>query len=214
MKLKALLIGVFVASLCSSAVLTHEVSALDTTVVPTIPEPIAVHTTPLDEYLAQSMRYRAWNSLCFDYARMTDRSCLGVPTPKVKRATMEDRLRGYYDGGDTVYINRKLTGRQARATLIHEMSHYLDTMLGLNPKMPVKVSNKPAVFKLCMSEKRAWDLTDQHWRDTGFGSKAVDGDWVKWYAHCREFAHELYPEKYDGPLPNRAIPWFDIRGRA
>ena len=147
----------------------------------------------------RTSRYSAWNQLCMEYT--PDRSCEGIKPPKVKRVKMEDGLRGYYDGGDTVYLNRKLWGMQKEATTIHEMSHYLDTQLGLNPDMPVRRSDKKKVLGLCRSERRAWDLTDQYWRNKQRPGRAVDGRWVRWYQHCREFAHILYPEKYSSPLP-------------
>jgi hypothetical protein len=150
-------------------------------------------------------KYRAWNMLCLEFTE--ERSCAGITPPNIKRVSMREGLRGYYDGGDTVYINRELYGIQKEATIVHEMSHYLDTRLGLNPEMPVKRSDTPNVYKLCVSEKRAWDLTDRYWVKYLRPGRAAKGEWVTWYDHCRPFAHRLYPEKYSAPLPvNRG--WF------
>jgi hypothetical protein len=130
-----------------------------------------------------------------------------IQPPKVQRRTLREGLRGYYDGGDTVYISRTLYGMQKRATILHEMSHYLDTQLGLNPEMPVQRADTQNVYKLCVSEQRAWDLTDKWWEDHLRPGRAADGRWVTWYDHCRQFADRLYPDKYDAPLPETR-GWF------
>jgi hypothetical protein len=162
----------------------------------------------VQEYKNTVMKYRAWNRLCIEYAQDTFRSCAGVSAPKVVYEKMRDGLQGHYNGEDTVYVSRKLRGRKQEATLVHEMSHYLDTMLGLNPTMPVYTSNKPAVLKLCFSEKRAWDLTDRFNEDTGSRRRPVNGRWVNWYSHCRQFADKLYPDIYAAPLRAKRPPNF------
>lgn len=163
----------------------------------------SVTTSDFPNYGTLAMKYRAWNTLCLDYT--ADRQCGNIKPPKIKRVSMRRGLRGYYDGGDTVYVNRNLRGDEREATVFHEMSHYLDTKLGLNPDMPVRVSDTPNVYKLCYSEKRAWDATDAWWSDRRRRNKAANGRWVQWYNHCRPFADKLYPEVYDGPLSS-AIP--------
>jgi hypothetical protein len=160
------------------------------------------------DYRNSVMKYKAWNRLCLEYAQATERSCIGVPVPSVVYEKMRRGLQGHYNGEDTVYVNRSLRGRAQEATLVHEMSHYLDTMLGLNPPLPVFTSNKPAVYKLCYSEKRAWDATDMYLRDVWSGRKAADGKWVQWYNHCRQFADRLYPDIYAAPLREKRPPSF------
>lgn len=176
-KLKAVLAGVILAFICTSPIQAGEQI----------------------DFSKSVMKYRAWNALCLDYTPA--RSCAGIKPPRIKYESMREGLRGYYEGGDTVYVNKNLRGYQREATTFHEMSHYLDTKLGLNPDMPVRRSDTEGVFGLCMSEKRAWDATDKWWKTRLRGKKAVNGDWVKWYDHCRQFADKLYPEKYSEPLP-------------
>ena len=209
MKLRALFIGVLAASLCTSAA----VEEITTTAheVPTVSLE-QLEADRYETYVTARLKYRSWNMLCLRYAHDTGRVCGRIKAPKVKRESMRKGLRGYYDGGDTVYVNRTLRGWDLEATLVHEMSHYLDTMVGLNPPMPVKKTDLLGIWKLCMSEKRAWDLTDEYWRDQGKREEAVDGSWVRWYDHCRQFANKLYPDIYQAPLPDERWLFRRYRG--
>lgn len=193
----------FLLSLILAGVLTT--GQIDTVEVASLEGDDVTLTVNVPDFGTMAMKYRAWNTLCLDYT--PDRSCGSIAPPKIERVKMRKGLRGYYDGGDTVYVNRELRGYEREATTFHEMSHYLDTKLGLNPEMPVKASDRPNVYKLCYSEKRAWDATDRWWSDRLRTKKAANGKWVTWYDHCRPFADKLYPEIYDAPLPRQPI-WF------
>ncbi len=154
------------------------------------------------------MKYRAWNALCMDYR---PESCEGIAVPKVEIKGMPGNLRGYYEGGNTVFVNRKLRGDEREATMFHEMSHYLDTKLGLNPKMPVLRIETEKVYLLCVSEKRAWDATLEWSKDRKVRGRSAERRgawWVNWYNHCRPFADRLYPDIYKKPLPSRGRIWF------
>jgi len=153
------------------------------------------------EYATAKAKYRMWNQLCMEYR--TEVSCAGIKPPKIVREHMRQGLRGYYDGSDTIYINRTLHGSEREATIAHEMSHYLDTMLGMNPDMPVKRSDKEGILGLCMSEKRAWAVSDQFWKRYNRRIKPIGAKWVTWYDHCRQFADVLYPDVYAQPLPEQ-----------
>ncbi len=186
MRLAALLLGVFIALGCSS------VSAHDF------------------DYALAKTKYRIWLDVCLDYR--SEVTCGDIEAPKVERVPLREGLNGYYDGGDTVYINRNLRGWERDATIAHEMSHYLDTQLGMNPEMPVKRSDLEGVFGLCMSEKRAWAVTDKYWKRYGAWKKQeIGARWVRWYSHCRQFADRLYPDIYAEPLPE--LRWVVVRKR-
>lgn len=156
------------------------------------------------DYSLLRTKYRAWNMLCLEFR---PHECGSIKPPLVVRARMNDRLNGYYNGGAAVYINRKLYGLDREKTLVHEMSHYLDTRLGINPPIPVKLSDKDGIFGLCLSEKRAWRVTDLYWLRMKRDERVVGHTWVAWYDHCRQFADKLYPDKFDEPLPDNSYGW-------
>lgn len=187
MKLRALLLGVILSLGCSTVV-AHD----------------------YDDYAMTRTKYKLWLDLCLDFR--AEVTCGKTKAPKVVRKHLRKGLNGYYDGGDTVYVSNKLYGWERDETILHEMSHYLDSQIGLNPEMPVKRSDTPNVLKLCQSEKRAFAVSDKHIRRyQRRTSRPIGARWVTWYDHCRQFADVLYPDVYDAPLPERA--WVLRRAR-
>ena len=167
----------------------------------------AIADVSADEYRLMLAQHRAWNELCFE---LRDVDCTGMKIPYVEIEKMRKGLQGYYDGTDTVYIREGLTGDALREVLAHEMSHYIDVQLGL-ATAPVRIDDKVGVFNLCMSEKRAWAVSDAFWKARHYTNREVGGQWVKWYDHCRPYADRLYPDIYDKPLSsirNWVIGWF------
>jgi hypothetical protein len=85
-------------------------------------------------------------------------------------------LMGYYDGDETIHVNKELKGRDRLATTIHEMVHYLDVKWGGLP-LP-----GPAEM-VCHSEDKAWFIEGVWWGVQGLHEKARH-DWWKSYPYC------------------------------
>lgn len=178
-RIKALLLGIAAALICSTGV---------------------AQTITVEDYRLMEDKYEAWNLLCFE---LRDVDCTGIPVPNVERQEMAKNLAGYYDGSDTVFINEKLRGLQRLEVLAHEMSHYIDVQtMGL--KVPVYNGDIEGIKGLCFSEKRAWAVSDNFWKQYKNNRMQVGAKWVKWYDHCRPYADLLYPDVYDKPLPRQA----------
>lgn len=121
-------------------------------------------------------KYKAWFQAC-DYSPYT---CLGVIPPKVVSKPMRYGLLGYYDGGDTVYINLTLRNQELNEVLMHEMIHYLQHVVG---GLPV-----PGPARLiCAAEKEAFALTDQWLTDHGYEDLTRGPTWWRAYDHCWRF---------------------------
>lgn len=102
--------------------------------------------------------------------------CKNIKKPKIKLEEMRQGLLGYYDGTDTIHINKDLKGKDKTATTIHEMVHYLDKMwLGLVVPGPAE--------PICRSEDKAWFIEGVWWGIQGHPEKARP-DWWKYYPHC------------------------------
>jgi hypothetical protein len=139
------------------------------------------------------IKYRMFDKLCFD---LRDVDCTGITPPRIflfQKNPMRPGLAGYYDGGDIVYIRKDLYGDQREEVLAHEMSHFVDNELGLLPPMPVFSGDTDGIIGLCMSEKRAWAVSDNYWRSAFQPKKVVGKRWTSWYAHCRPHKDILYP---------------------
>ena len=125
-------------------------------------------------YREQKFRYDMWIEACFRVARL---HCGTMAPPKVKFERMRRGLYGYYDGGDTVFVNKSINSLQKRATLLHEMIHYIQSKVG---GLPV-----PGPAKLiCAAEEEAFRLTDQWLIDIGFPDKVRGPNWWRPYTHC------------------------------
>lgn len=117
-----------------------------------------------------------WSETCklySDYAEME--MCENVEEPKIVYEKMRQGLMGYYDGGDTIYVNEELKGKDRFATILHEMVHYIDAAHGLPVPGPASL--------ICKSEDTAWFLEGVWWGLQGQPDKARP-DWWKSYPHC------------------------------
>lgn len=112
----------------------------------------------------------AWSETCQLIEEERDYTCAGVAMPKVKYESMRPGLYGYYDGGDTVYVNRDLARNDRLTTLIHEMIHFVHVQQEMIP-IP-----GPAV-EVCWSENEAWLLE-------GIYSGKDNTNWWISYTHC------------------------------
>lgn len=142
----------------------------------------------------QKARYDAWLMLCFELRE--DADCSGVPVPQVylfKPNPIRPGLMGQYRGGEIVFMRNNLKGKQRLEVMAHEMSHYLDSLNGILPELPVHVNDKDGVYRLCLSEKIAWGVSDAFNRKYGDRKEIVGKDWLNWYGHCRPFKDRLYP---------------------
>lgn len=146
-----------------------------------------------EELKKPRIKYRMFDKLCFD---LRDVDCTGIKPPRIflfKKNPMRPGLAGYYNGDDIVYIRADLVGDQREEVLAHEMSHYVDNELGLLPEMPVFNGDTDGIIGLCMSEKRAWAVSDNYWRSAFQPRKVVGSMWTNWYKHCTPHKDVLYP---------------------
>lgn len=120
-------------------------------------------------------KYEVWIEACF----YTQYSCVGVSVPKVVYQKMRPGLLGRYAGGDTVYVNRTLSRLQTKATLHHEMIHYLQAVNGLKVPGPAK--------EICQAEAEAFALTDKRWVRMGMPNKQRGPNWWRVYSHCHKW---------------------------
>jgi hypothetical protein len=147
------------------------VAGTNTYLKATQPEYFGIITLQQEENYRE--KYKAWFQAC-DYSPYT---CIGVVPPKVVSEYMRYGLLGYYQGDDTVYINRRLRGQELNEVLMHEMIHYLQAKVG---GLPVP---GPANL-ICQAEEEAFTLVDQWLLDHGYGDLRVGPEWWKPYDHC------------------------------
>lgn len=121
-------------------------------------------------------RYQAWINACL-YTRYT---CSGVQIPAVTYEKMEDDHLGYYDGGDTVFINSRLRGILRKEVLMHEFIHYLQTKVG-GLEVP------GAAAPICAAEEEAFTIVDQWLVDIGQTYYVIGPLWWVAYPHCWRF---------------------------
>jgi hypothetical protein len=139
------------------------------------------------------IKYRMFDALCFDLREV---DCTGMKPPRIflfEKNPMRPGLAGYYDGTDIVYVRADLVGDQREEVLAHEMSHYVDQLLGILPEMPVYNTDTAGIIGLCMSEKRAWSVSDEYWKRAHQPRKVVGSTWTRWYKHCTPHKDVLYP---------------------
>lgn len=124
---------------------------------------------------AEYDRYLAWGYAC----ELTPESCVGLLVPEVEYVTNEPGLRGYYEGGDTVFIGDRLRpGADLMSTLIHEMIHYIHVKTG-------KAEHPFEPESLCWSENEAFSLVDSWLVEQGFPDLVRGPNWwvPYWYCH-------------------------------
>lgn len=140
---------------------------------------------------------RMWAKLCTKLRAGIDCSTWERPTVMLfKPNPLRPGLMGYYDGTDIIYIRSNLYSGNREEVLAHEMSHYVDQMLGLLPPMPVYEDDAEGIIKLCKSEAIAWAVSDAYNTTEIWGrpSRVVGETWVDWYAHCTPYKDVLYPK--------------------
>ena len=136
---------------------------------------------------------RAWDAMCRLVETERDYQCGGIVPPKVVYEKMRAGLYGYYDGGDTIYINADLGVEDAFSTLIHEDIHYLHVMLEMIP-IP-----GPAEL-VCWSENEAWTLE-------GIYSDSDNSMWWMSYPHCWPY----YDPEWEA-FKSWFLQWCEIMG--
>jgi hypothetical protein len=99
--------------------------------------------------------------------------CARLMPPLVVYEEMRDGLHGYYEGGDIIYINEKLSGNRLTDVLMHEGVHYVHVQIQM-----IEVPG-PAIA-VCWSENEAWTLTGLYWNED-------NSRWWRAYPHCWEF---------------------------
>lgn len=138
-------------------------------------------------------KYRMWNMLCLE---LRDVDCTGMNPPQImvfQPNPLRPGLQGYYDGTNIIYIRSNLMGKEREEVMGHEMSHYVDQMLGLLPPMPVYTDDVEGIIKLCQSEAVAWGVSDAFNSKYGYDERIVGESWTEWYTHCTPYKDVLYP---------------------
>lgn len=100
-------------------------------------------------------------------------ACNRLMLPLVAYEEMEPTLHGWYDGGDTIYINESLRGTDLSNVLMHEGIHYVHVQHG--------IILLPGTAKaVCWSENEAWRLT-------GIFYNEDNSRWWRSYPYCWQF---------------------------
>lgn len=134
-------------------------------------------------------KYKAWFQAC-DYSPY---SCIGIKVPKVVTQWMRYQLLGYYDGSDTVFINRRLRGQRLNEVLMHEMIHYLQVQVG---GLSVPGYAEP----ICRAEEEAFFLVDMWLADHSYSDLMRGPDWWRPYNHCWRFYNPQWVDYGDGSM--------------
>ena len=130
-----------------------------------------------ETYRQGKLRYDTWIEACFRVERL---HCGTLAAPKVVYERMSSRLYGYYDGSDTVYVNKSISASLKREVLLHEMIHYVQSVVG-------KVKVPGPAKEICAMEEEAFRLVDEWLVDMGWEDRQRGPDWWKSYRHCYKF---------------------------
>jgi hypothetical protein len=125
-------------------------------------------------YREMKLKYDTWISVCLN---LDQYSCIMLAVPKVEYKVMRRGLLGYFDGSDTVYVNKTLKGDKRRATLYHEMVHYLQHERG---GLQVPGPAEP----ICRAEAEAFKETDEWLEAIGRRDLKRGPKWWRPYRHC------------------------------
>ena len=128
------------------------------------------------DYWKEFIRYEMWGQV----GELTEYSIEGVKPPKIVYKYLDIGLHGYYNGGDTIYVSNQLRGDQRKATIFHEMVHYVQVQVG------GLILPGPASL-VCQAEAEAFAETDEWWRSIDKPEKQRGPDWWKAYTYCRQF---------------------------
>ena len=137
-------------------------------------------------YRENKMRFDTWLEVC----EFTQYSCQGVKVPKVVFEKMRRGLLGYYDGSDTVFVNSEVSWEQKRATLYHEMTHFLQAEVG---GLVVPGRAEP----ICQAEAEAFAEGDARWERMGQPEKKRGPNWWRPYTHCHKWFDPNYDPVFD-----------------
>lgn len=117
---------------------------------------------------------RAWLDMCqLLIDEEVGYACNRLMMPLVVYEEMEPGLLGWYDGGDTIYINADLRSTQLFEVLMHEGVHYVHVQHG------IIIVPGPAI-QVCWSENEAWTLT-------GIFYNEDNSKWWRAYPYCWQF---------------------------
>lgn len=136
--------------------------------------------------------YGMWLEAC----TWTQYSCFGIEPPIVVYERMSANLYGYYDGGDTIYVNSTERSGQRRATIFHETVHYLQVQVGgLRVPGPAR--------EVCMAEEEAFAETDEFWIRHGKPQYIRGERWWEHYEYCKRW----YDPDWPMPIWEREALW-------
>lgn len=131
---------------------------------------------PVSEKQRQRERFQAMIDACL----YTDYLCVDIKTPKVVYEWMRPTLYGYYNGGDTIFINSRISGWDRRETLMHESVHYIQTKIG-GAVVPGPAKD------ICAMEEEAFATVDQWYKDWNQHNRVVGPNWWRPYSHCHQW---------------------------
>ena len=117
-----------------------------------------------------------WETLC-RWVEGVPLSCEGIDPPSVVyfQKKLYPSTRGYYRGGNLIYISDRMEGKQKSSTIFHETVHYLQVMsAGFKVPGPAR--------QICYAEEQAFIITDIY-RDY-IGLDKIGDDWWRPYWYC------------------------------
>jgi hypothetical protein len=124
----------------------------------------------------EESEYWTWRRTCSMLREVYQ--CGMLSMPKVEYEEMRPGLLGYYKGGDTIWINSSLSGKEKVSTLIHEYTHYLQVKRG-NLILP-----GPAK-QVCDAEAEAFMFTDVYRRSVDLPLNYPN--WWRAYPYCWQY---------------------------
>ena len=139
-----------------------------------------------------------WNAICPVLAGI-ELTCEGVKRPNIEYFSEEDEeadLRGYYLGGDTIFIRDDLSKKLTSSVIVHEIIHYLQVQNGF--------LTLPGLSRqVCAAEAQAFQITDIY-RET-IGLAKVGDRWWKNYYYCWQYYAPIGAQMIIMKLPDGEI---------
>lgn len=119
-----------------------------------------------------------FSDACSIVERQHGLTCDGVPAPEVVTIDDPELPLGAYVGGSKVYVQAELRGRGRELVLVHEITHYILSVLKVYP-IPGELTDR------CASEKAAFAVVDEFLRKQGVRRRDRTS-WLDAYPQCKE----------------------------
>jgi hypothetical protein len=117
-----------------------------------------------------------WDVACTIVAEQHALTCDEVTPPTIELRKDPEAPLGEYVGGDLIYLDTALDGINRDWILVHEMTHYIFSALGVLP-LPNHY------YIACPSEAVAFAASNAYLASLGYGRLAKE-EWIDEYPHC------------------------------